>query len=104
MTESHQPLTLQQTIPIVYANRFGWHLRASFEFADRGTCSCVREHGRDPMATPDSSPGHGADPRRKRAAVGRRRFLTYLVAAPPLTIAAKLGLDAAAPARAAAAV
>ncbi|WP_369182212.1 molybdopterin cofactor-binding domain-containing protein [Streptomyces sp. Y1] len=35
---------------------------------------------------------------------GRRRFLTYLLAAPTLTVAARIGLDAAAPASAPAAV
>ncbi|AUY48149.1 molybdopterin cofactor-binding domain-containing protein [Streptomyces sp. CB01881] len=38
------------------------------------------------------------------APTGRRRFLTYLLAAPTLTVAARLGLDAAAPATAQAAV
>lgn len=35
------------------------------------------------------TPGHG----RHRAVVGRRRFLTFLIAAPTLTVATKLGVD-----------
>ncbi|WP_290054276.1 xanthine dehydrogenase family protein molybdopterin-binding subunit [Amycolatopsis solani] len=52
------------------------------------------------MASPTTEPADRADPGR----VGRRRFLTYLVAAPTLTIATKLTADAVAPATAEAVV
>lgn len=56
------------------------------------------------MASPTSSPGHDEEAPRQRGAVGRRRFLTFLVAAPTLTVAAKMGLDAADPPAADAAI
>ncbi|MGW3043332.1 molybdopterin cofactor-binding domain-containing protein [Kitasatospora sp. NPDC001159] len=55
---------------------------------------------------PSDSTGHAdaaAGPAAAEA-TGRRRFLTYLLAAPTLTVAARLGLDTAAPATAQAAV
>ena len=42
------------------------------------------------------------DPAEGKGALGRRRFLTYLVAAPTLTIAARWGLDELSPAQASA--
>ncbi|MER7703967.1 molybdopterin cofactor-binding domain-containing protein [Kitasatospora sp. NPDC097605] len=41
--------------------------------------------------------GTGAAPEPRSAGTARRRFLTYLLAAPTLTVAARAGLDAAAP-------
>ena len=48
------------------------------------------------MASPVTNQGHD-DVTGERKGLGRRRFLTYLVAAPTLTIAAKIGLDTVAP-------
>ncbi|UMP00175.1 xanthine dehydrogenase family protein molybdopterin-binding subunit [Amycolatopsis sp. EV170708-02-1] len=48
------------------------------------------------MASPTTAAGHGSeapDP----GGLGRRRFLTFLVAAPTLTIATKIGIDTVAP-------
>jgi isoquinoline 1-oxidoreductase beta subunit len=61
------------------------------------------------MASPVTRPGeHGEaapdDAPEEQGRVGRRRFLTYLVAAPTLTVATKLSFDALAPAAAEAAV
>ncbi|MFF9647070.1 xanthine dehydrogenase family protein molybdopterin-binding subunit [Kitasatospora aureofaciens] len=56
-----------------------------------------------PAAAPDGPAAHD-DPAVPTGSTGRRRFLTYLLAAPTLTVAARLGLDAAAPASAQAAV
>ncbi|HJD85376.1 MAG TPA: molybdopterin-dependent oxidoreductase [Kitasatospora aureofaciens] len=56
-----------------------------------------------PAAAPDGPAAHD-DPAVPAGSTGRRRFLTYLLAAPTLTVAARLGLDAAAPASAQAAV
>jgi isoquinoline 1-oxidoreductase beta subunit len=55
------------------------------------------------MASPTTSPGHD-DVTEETSGLGRRRFLTFLVAAPTLTIATKLGIDAASPSTAAAAI
>jgi isoquinoline 1-oxidoreductase beta subunit len=48
------------------------------------------------MASPVTDQGHD-DVTGEPKGLGRRRFLTYLVAAPTLTIAAKIGLDTVAP-------
>ena len=56
-----------------------------------------------PAAAPDGPAAHD-DPAVPAGSTSRRRFLTYLLAAPTLTVAARLGLDAAAPASAQAAV
>jgi isoquinoline 1-oxidoreductase beta subunit len=48
------------------------------------------------MASPTTSQGHD-DVTEESGGLGRRRFLTFLVAAPTLTIAAKIGIDALAP-------
>ncbi|WP_326837146.1 molybdopterin cofactor-binding domain-containing protein [Amycolatopsis rhabdoformis] len=45
------------------------------------------------MASPTTSPGPQGDTDPDDARVGRRRFLTYLVAAPTLTLATKLSFD-----------
>ncbi|MFJ8627938.1 molybdopterin cofactor-binding domain-containing protein [Kitasatospora sp. NPDC093550] len=69
----------------------------------------------DPTDQPGGASGSAAEPAGRTDALrppdaesagpaGRRRFLTYLLAAPTLTVAAGLGLDAAAPATAQAAV
>ncbi|MFJ9456907.1 molybdopterin cofactor-binding domain-containing protein [Kitasatospora sp. NPDC101447] len=52
---------------------------------------------------PSDSTGHPGDAGPPAEPADRRRFLTYLLAAPTLTVAARLGLDAAAPATARAA-
>ncbi|MFI9325645.1 molybdopterin cofactor-binding domain-containing protein [Kitasatospora aureofaciens] len=56
-----------------------------------------------PAAAPDGPAAHD-DPAVPAGSTGRRRFLTYLLAAPTLTVATRLGLDATAPASAQAAV
>ncbi|MFF0414838.1 molybdopterin cofactor-binding domain-containing protein [Kitasatospora sp. NPDC004745] len=58
-------------------------------------------HSGDAPSTTDT--GHPGD-EPAASGTGRRRFLTYLLAAPTLTVGARLGLDAAAPATARAAV
>ncbi|MDT7729739.1 MAG: isoquinoline 1-oxidoreductase subunit beta [Actinomycetota bacterium] len=54
------------------------------------------------MASPTTSPGHDdvTDETGEGGGLGRRRFLTFLVAAPTLTIAAKIGFDALSPSEA----
>jgi isoquinoline 1-oxidoreductase beta subunit len=51
------------------------------------------------MASPTTRPGHDevTEEPDESSGLGRRRFLTFLVAAPTLTIAAKIGFDAVAP-------
>jgi isoquinoline 1-oxidoreductase beta subunit len=51
------------------------------------------------MASPTTRPGHEevTEEPDESSGLGRRRFLTFLVAAPTLTIAAKIGFDAVAP-------
>ncbi|MQS15881.1 xanthine dehydrogenase family protein molybdopterin-binding subunit [Streptomyces kaniharaensis] len=51
-------------------------------------------------APPDDTGGASEADTAPDAPTGRRRFLTYLLAAPTLTVAARLGLEAAAPAAA----
>jgi isoquinoline 1-oxidoreductase beta subunit len=51
------------------------------------------------MASPTTSPGHD-DVTESSGGLGRRRFLTFLVAAPTLTIAAKIAIDSASPSEA----
>jgi isoquinoline 1-oxidoreductase beta subunit len=51
------------------------------------------------MASPDASPHAQDEPIDPQHTIGRRRFLTYLVAAPTLTVAAQLGSGSAAQAQ-----
>ncbi|MFF2044178.1 molybdopterin cofactor-binding domain-containing protein [Kitasatospora sp. NPDC058170] len=53
-------------------------------------------------SAPETAARDAADPAGAAAPTGRRRFLTYLLAAPTLTVGARLGLDAVAPTTAAA--
>ncbi|MCX2181198.1 molybdopterin-dependent oxidoreductase [Streptomyces sp. SKN60] len=57
----------------------------------------MAEQDRSPQPGPDDAPP-------PRAGLGRRRFLGYVLAAPTLTVAARIGADALAPTPAAAAV